>query len=61
MTRPAPCGKRLGHVLPIMLTDLVEGCFNRLKHWRDIATRFAKRASTYRACLVLIATLLSLC
>jgi transposase len=38
--------------------NVVERCFNRLKHWRDLATRFAKRASIYRACLLLIATLL---
>jgi transposase len=36
----------------------VERCFNRLKHWRDLATRCGKRASIYRACLVLIAALL---
>jgi transposase len=36
----------------------VERCFNRLKQWRDLATRYAKRASIYRACLVLIAALL---
>jgi transposase len=41
--------------------NVVERCFNRLKHWRDLATRFAKRASIYRACLVLIAALLWLC
>ena len=38
--------------------NVVERCFNRLKHWRDLATRFAKRASIYRACLVLIAALI---
>jgi transposase len=38
--------------------NVVERCFNRLKQWRDLATRFAKRASIYRACLVLIAALL---
>ena len=35
--------------------NVVERCFNRLKHWRDLSTRYAKRASIYRACLVLIA------
>jgi hypothetical protein len=29
-----------------------------LNHWRDLATRFAKRASICRACLVLIAALI---
>src|SRR5690606_1000320 len=38
--------------------NVVERCFNRLKHWRDLATRYAKRASIYRACLVLIAALI---
>jgi transposase len=36
----------------------VERCFNRLKHWRELATRYAKRATIYRASLVLIATLI---
>lgn len=36
----------------------VERCFNRIKKWRDLATRYAKRVSIYRACLVLIATLM---
>jgi transposase len=36
----------------------VERCFNRFKHWRDLATRYAKRASIYRASLVLIAALM---
>jgi transposase len=31
---------------------------NRLKNWRDLATRYAKRASIYRACLVLIAAII---
>ncbi|MGX7673134.1 transposase [Plantactinospora sp. DSM 117369] len=35
--------------------NVVERCFNRLKQWRDLATRYAKRASLYRASLVLIA------
>ncbi|GAA1818275.1 hypothetical protein GCM10009835_42970 [Planosporangium flavigriseum] len=38
--------------------NVVERCFNRLKWWRDLATRFAKRASIYRASLVLIATVI---
>jgi transposase len=38
--------------------NVVERCFNRLKHWRDLATRYAKRASIYRACLTLIAALI---
>lgn len=38
--------------------NVVERCFNRLKHWRDLATRYAKRATIYRAGLVLIAALI---
>lgn len=38
--------------------NVVERCFNRFKQWRDLATRFAKRASIYRACLVLIAAVI---
>jgi transposase len=38
--------------------NVVERCFTRLKQWRDLATRFAKRATIYRACLVLIAALI---
>jgi transposase len=38
--------------------NVVERCFNRLKHWRDLSTRYAKRASIYRACLVLIAAIM---
>jgi hypothetical protein len=36
----------------------VERCFNRLKHRRDPATRYAKRTGIYRACRVLIAALI---
>ena len=38
--------------------NVVERCFNRLKQWRDLATRYAKRAAIYRASLVLIAALI---
>lgn len=38
--------------------NVVERCFNRLKQWRDLATRYAKRASIYRASLVLIAAVM---
>lgn len=36
----------------------MERCFNRLKQWRDLATRYAKRASLYRASLVLTAAII---
>jgi transposase len=38
--------------------NVVERCFNRLKQWRDLATRYAKRAAIYRASLVLIAAVI---
>ena len=38
--------------------NIVERCFNRLKQWRDLATRYAKRASLYRASLVLVAAII---
>ena len=34
--------------------NVVERAFGRLKQWRDLATRYAKRAAIYRASLVLI-------
>lgn len=37
--------------------NVVERCFNRLKQWRAIATRYAKRAALYRALLVIAATI----
>lgn len=38
--------------------NVVERCFNRLKQWRDLATRYANRASLYRSSLVLIAAVI---
>jgi transposase len=38
--------------------NVVERCFNRLKQWRDLATRYAKRASIYHASLTLIAAVI---
>ena len=38
--------------------NVVERCVNRLKQWRGLATRFEKRAATYRALVVIAATLL---
>ncbi|MEV4987605.1 IS5 family transposase, partial [Micromonospora sp. NPDC053811] len=38
--------------------NVVERCFNRLKQWRDLATRYAKRASLYRTSLLLIAAII---
>ena len=38
--------------------NVVERCFNRLKHWRDLATRYAKRATIYRSSLLLIAAVI---
>ena len=38
--------------------NVVERCFNRLKQWRDLATRYAKRLAYYRAELVIAAMIL---
>jgi transposase len=38
--------------------NVVERCFNRLKQFRDLATRYAKRAAYYRSELLLAATIL---
>lgn len=38
--------------------NVVERCFNRLKQWRDLATRYAKRAHLYQASLTIAATMI---
>jgi len=38
--------------------NVVERCVNRLKQWRGIATRYEKRASNYRAIVVVAALLI---
>ena len=38
--------------------NVVERCFNRLKQFRDLATRYAKRAAYYRVELVIAAIVL---
>jgi transposase len=38
--------------------NVVERCFNRLKQFRDLATRYAKRAAYYRSELTLAAIVL---
>ena len=38
--------------------NLVERCFNRLKQHRALATRYAKRASLYRALVVIACALI---
>ncbi|GAA2396831.1 hypothetical protein GCM10010170_112980 [Dactylosporangium salmoneum] len=38
--------------------NVVERCFNRFKQWRDLATRYAKRAAIYHASLLLIAAIM---
>ena len=35
--------------------NVVERCVNRLKQWRGIATRYEKRAASYRAMVVVAA------
>ena len=37
--------------------NVVERCVNRLKQWRSVATRYDKRATNYRA-MVVIASLM---
>jgi transposase len=38
--------------------NVVERCFNRLKQWRGVATRFEKRADNYRAMLTIASLML---
>ena len=38
--------------------NVVERCFNRLKHWRGIATRHDKTAESYQATLTLASLLM---
>lgn len=38
--------------------NVVERCFNRLKQFRDFATRYAKRAVYFRAEIIIAATIL---
>jgi transposase len=38
--------------------NVIERCFARLKQFRDLATRYAKRAAYYRAELILAAIVL---
>jgi transposase len=38
--------------------NVVERCMNRLKHWRGLATRYDKRAASYRAMVVIAALML---
>jgi transposase len=42
----------------IQRRNVVERCFNRLKQFRDLATRYAKRAAYYRSELIIAATIL---
>jgi transposase len=37
---------------------VVERCINRLKQWRGLATRYEKRAATFRAAVVIAATMI---
>ncbi len=38
--------------------NVVERCMNRLKQWRGVATRYEKRATNYRAMVVIAALML---
>jgi transposase len=62
-TRPKRCRPRRGRPPafdPDIYTrrNVVERCFNRLKQWRDLATRYAKRAAIYRASLTIAAIII---
>lgn len=37
---------------------MVERCINRLKQWRGLATRYEKRAASYRAMVVIAAIMI---
>jgi len=56
----APRGGRPPAFDPQLYADrnVVERCFNRLKQFRDLATRYAKRAAYYRSEIILAATVL---
>jgi len=51
--RPPGCDEQL-----YARRNVVERCFNRLKQFRDLATRYAKRAAYYQAELVIAAIVL---
>ncbi len=38
----------------------MERCVNRLKQWRGVATRYEKRAASYRAMVVIAALMVRL-
>ena len=40
--------------------NVVERCFNRLKQFRGLATRYAKRAAYYRSAVLLACVILHL-
>lgn len=40
------------------LRNVIERCFNRLKQWRGIATRYDKLTRHYRAAITLVSALL---
>jgi transposase len=37
--------------------NVIERCFNRLKHWRRVATRYEKHAVNYTAMLLIVGTM----
>nr|WP_078893804.1 transposase [Streptomyces sp. NRRL S-1022] len=41
--------------------DVVERCFNKLKQWRGIATRYDKTTESYQAAVTLAALLMWAC
>ena len=51
-------GRRLFDAEVYAGRNVVERCFNRLKQFRDLATRYAKRAAYYRAEITIAAIVL---
>ena len=55
--RKAPRWRGIPHVIPERRNQR-ERCVNRLEQWRGVVTRFEKRAVTYRAMVVIAATMM---
>ena len=56
---PTPCRRRVQRTVDAAIyrqRNLVERCFNKLKHFRRIATRFDKLARNYLAAVLLAST-----
>lgn len=57
-TRRGSAGRPIRHdTVLYRRRNVVERAFNRLKHWRGLATRYDKHATNYRGAVVLAAIL----